>query len=172
MRASTIFFNAVLLALATASPRSANSNLGIPVVSRAEPGSLVTRADGLSPEIAQYVSDNGITPGCFSSTTAPELPAKLRKRQNPEMCPAPGTSTCKAGFTALCCDEQGVTVGTRQAGFLLSGCVALTVSTFRDCPASNLQCCLRWISNPLRALNPDEYKGWGMYCYNPSNLFG
>lgn len=124
MHASTILFNAVLLALATASPHPANSDLRNPVVSRAEPGSLVARADGLSPEIAQYVSDNGITPGCSSSTTAPDLPAKLRKRQEtPEMCPVTDTSTCQTGFTPLCCDEEGVAVGVYQAGFILSGCV-------------------------------------------------
>lgn len=129
MRAFTIFFNAVLLALATASPRPANSDLGNPVVSRAEPGSLVARADGLSPEIAQYVSDNGITPGCSSSTTAPDLPAKLRKRQEePEMCPVQDTSTCQNGFTHLCCDEEGVAVGIYEAGFLLAGCVSRMLS--------------------------------------------
>lgn len=126
MHAPTILFNAVLLALATASPHPANSDLGNPVVSRAEPGSLVARADDVSPEIAQYISDNGITPGCYSSTTAPVLPAKLRKRQEePAMCPADtDTTTCKEGFTPLCCDEQPSSVGQLLPGFLLSGCVA------------------------------------------------
>ena len=124
MHASTILFNAVLLALATASPHPANSDLGNPVVSRAEPGSLVARADDVSPEIAQYIADNGITPGCSSSTTAPDLPSKLRKRQG-AMCPTnTDTSSCKDGFTPLCCDEAPSSVGQLLPGFLLSGCVA------------------------------------------------
>lgn len=109
MRSSAFLFKAVLLALATASPHLGNSDLGNSVVSRHEPGSLVARADGLSPEIAQLAADKGVTTACYSSTSAPIIqPAKMRKRQEElaqETCPAQQPSLCADGFMPLCCDD-------------------------------------------------------------------
>ncbi|MCJ1464841.1 hypothetical protein MMC07_003456 [Pseudocyphellaria aurata] len=82
MRSSTTLFQAVLLALATASPRPEIPHIGTAAVSHAEPRSLVARADDLSPELAQLVADNGITSTCYSSTEPPiVLTAKKAKRQ-------------------------------------------------------------------------------------------
>lgn len=125
MRSSTVLFQAVLFALATASPRPENANLGNPVVPQDQPRSLVARANDLSPEVAQLVADNGVTPGCYSSTSKPTIPAKLRKRQDElaqESCPAQDTSTCKAGFTPLCCEPDLFTASEPPVGLIVSEC--------------------------------------------------
>lgn len=111
MRSSAVLFKAFLLALATANPHPANWDLGNSVVSRHEPGSLVARADGLSPEIAQLVADNGVTTACYSSTYAPiVIPFKMRKRQDEvaqETCPVPtDDDICADGFIYLCCYDN------------------------------------------------------------------
>lgn len=111
MRFSTALFQAVLFALASASPRPENA--------------LVARADDLSPEVAQLVADNGATAGCYSSTSAPPIPAKLRKRQDElaqESCPAEDLSVCKNGFIPLCCLPELLVANGPPAGLILSGC--------------------------------------------------
>lgn len=127
MRSSTVLFQAVLFALAAASPRPGNADSGNPVVARNEPGLLVARANDLSPELAQKVADNGITPSCSSSTTQPAIPAKMRKRQDEvaeAFCPAYDPSICKAGFKPLCCEEDSLSdvVGATPAGLIYGGC--------------------------------------------------
>lgn len=118
MRSSAALFQAVLLALTTASPRPENPHIGNAVVSQAEPRSLVARAGGLSPEIAQIVADHGITSGCYSSETTPTLPVKKAKRgeglvprdgPDPSFCPYPDPNICVEGFSPLCCQEESVT---------------------------------------------------------------
>lgn len=111
MRSSTALFQAVLFALASASPRPENA--------------LVARADDLSPEVAQLVADNGATAGCYSSTSPPPIPAKLRKRQDElaqESCPAQDLSVCKRGFIPLCCLPELFVVNGPPVGLIESGC--------------------------------------------------
>lgn len=174
MRSSTVLINAVLIALATASPRP---NL---VAAPLEPGTLVARASGLSPQLTQAVADNGITSGCYTSTTAPVPPATLRKRQQElaqASCPAPqeGDDICVPGFTPLCCQpELFPDVISGPVGLIESDCSpsmllqiwghmcnwhGCTVYLLSQCASSLIQCCLNYIMNPLALVNPDEYVG-------------
>ena len=125
MRSSTVLFQAVLFVLVTASPRPENSDSGNQVVARAEPGSLVARADDLSPELAQLVADNGVTPGCSSSITQPEIPTKMRKREDEVaagFCPGYDYTICKPGFKPLCCEENNLLGGSPLPGLIFARC--------------------------------------------------
>ena len=122
MRSSAVLVGAVLFALATASPHPENPAQG-------EHGLLVSRADDLSPELAQVVANNGATSGCFSSISTPAVPAKLRKRQaldlSQESCPNIDTTICRQGFTPLCCDPDlyyDPSTSNHLPGTIESGC--------------------------------------------------